>query len=106
MTYKVTEADAAHLTLNERDTVTSVLQNIAVILKTIRGSVPHYRAFGLPGDFIDRPIPAAKPLMHAAVKEAVEMYEPRAEVVGVTFIEDIAIPGRLIPTVEVKIIGQ
>lgn len=94
------------LRLNETDTAASILQNVAILLRTRQGTVPLYREFGLPQKFLDQPIPAARALLYAEVKEAVEAFEPRAEVVGVTFQEDAADPGRLIPVVEVEIIGE
>ncbi len=103
MTYKVSAADLTHIRLNETDPVASVLQNVAVILATRQGTSPLWRDGGLPQNFVDKPIPVAKPMLLAEVKEAVEKYEPRATVVGVTFANDTATPGRLIPTVEVKI---
>ena len=51
-------------------------------------------------------LPVAMPMMYSEVKEAVEEYEPRAEVVNVTFAADRNAPGRLIPTVEVNIINE
>lgn len=106
MTYKVTAADLNGLQLNVTDTVASVIQNIAVLLATRKGDVPLYRDFGLSQTFVDKPIPVARVLLHAEIKEAVELYEPRAEVVGITFQEDRSAPGRLIPTVEVEIINE
>ncbi|MCI8757344.1 MAG: GPW/gp25 family protein [Oscillospiraceae bacterium] len=52
------------------DPVESVLQNIAVILSTPKGSVPMYRDFGISVDILDRPIPVAKAMMTADIKEA------------------------------------
>lgn len=101
MTYTVTAGVA--LTLNETDTVASVLQNVAIILATRRGSCPMYRDFGISMDFLDRPIPVAKTLAYAEIKEAIETYEPRATVAGVTFEERLGSPGLLIPAVEVRI---
>ena len=63
-------------------------------------------SFGLPQKFVDKPLPVAMPMMYSEVKEAVEEYEPRAEVVNVTFAADRNAPGRLIPTVEVNIINE
>lgn len=102
MTYTV-KASAAAVTLNETDTVKSVLQNIAIILRTRRGSCPLYREFGLPMDFLDRPQPVAKAMAIAAIKEAVETFEPRVTVEDISFEEDANIPGILIPIVEVSI---
>ena len=106
MSYKVTASDIGAVQLNETDTVRSVLQNIAIILSTRQGTCPSYRGFGLPQKFVDKPLPVAMPMMYSVVKEAVEEYEPRAEVVNVTFAADRNAPGRLIPTVEVNIINE
>lgn len=103
MRYQVSAADLVAIRLSETDTVASVLQNVAIILATRQGTSPLYRQFGLPQKFLDKPIPVAKPMLYAEVKEAVEEFEPRAEVVGITFQEDAAAPGGLIPTVEVEI---
>lgn len=103
MAYKVSAADLQHIRLSETDTVSSILQNVAIILATRQGTSPLYRQFGLPQNFVDKPIPAAKPILFAEVKEAVEEFEPRAEVVGISFAEDKSSPGTLIPTVEVEI---
>lgn len=104
MIYSVTAGMA--LTLNETDPVASILQNVAIILATRRGSCPMYRSFGISMDFLDRPMPVAKTLAYAEIKEAIEAYEPRATVTGVTFSEDANTPGLLIPTVEVNIDAQ
>lgn len=103
MSYQISPGDLSKIRLNETDTTASVLQNIAIILATRQGAAPMYRAFGLPQKFVDKPIPVAKSMAYAEVKEAVEEYEPRAEVVNITFREDEGAPGRLIPTVEVNI---
>lgn len=106
MSYKVSANDLSSIRLNETDTVTSALQNVAIILATRQGTVPLYRGFGLSQRFVDKPIPIAKPMLYADVKEAVEEYEPRVEVIDITFQEDASVPGRLIPTVEVEIINE
>ena len=84
------------------DPVESVLQNIAVILSTPKGSVPMYRDFGISVDILDRPIPVAKAMMTADIKEAIEQWEPRVTFICVDFMED-ELNGRLIPMVEVEI---
>lgn len=105
MSYTVSPLDLTAITLNETDTVRSVLQNVAIILCTGQRTAPLGRELGLPMDLVDRPIPAAKPLLVASIREAVERYEPRAEVTAVSFAEDPSRPGRLVPTVEVTING-
>ena len=103
MSYTVTATDLTAIRFNEQELVNSVLQNIAIILSTRKGSIPLYRDFGLNMDFLDKPMPVAKVMMIAEVREAIERWEPRATVTDVSFTEDAAVPGRLIPTVEVEI---
>lgn len=106
MSYTVNATDLKNIRLNETDTLRSVLQNIAIILATPKGSVPLYREFGLSATFLDKPTPKAKMMMRAEVREAIERWEPRAQFVSMTFEERVTQPGTLWPTVEVEIIGD
>lgn len=103
MSYTVSAADLRSIRFNEKDELNAVLQNIAAILSTPMGTVPLYRDFGLDWSFLDKPIPIAKVQMVAPVREAIQRWEPRATVLDVSFSEDPAQPGILIPTVEVDI---
>lgn len=103
MSYMVSSQNMDSITLNETDTVKSVLQNVAIILKTRQQSVPLCRDFGLPMQFIDKPIPVARAMLVAEIHEAIAKYEPRATVLNVTFEVDYNVPGTLIPTVEVEV---
>lgn len=103
-TYQISGKDVTKLTLMAGNTVDSVKQNVAIILRTPRGSVPYYRDFGVPMVFLDKPVNVARTLMLSGVKEAVEQYEPRATVRSITELTvDESNPGILIPTVEVDI---
>jgi len=106
VSYKINATDLANIRFNDPELVSSVLQNIAVILSTPKGSVPLYREFGLTAVFLDKPMPVAEMMMRAEIREAIEKWEPRAQFVGVTFTENISQPGALWPTVEVEIIGE
>ena len=103
MSYYVSSDEPPELSLNERDTVRSVLQNIYLILKTPLGSVPMYREFGLDMSFIDRPLPAIRPLMLAAIRDAVDKFEPRANILNVEV--EAAELLKITWTVEVEILG-
>lgn len=93
----------SRISLNEPDTVKSILQNVAIILKTKRGTVPLYRQFGVSMDYLDKPMPVAAPLYHSQIREAIEEFEPRVEVINISFMTDPTTPGVLLPTVEVNI---
>lgn len=103
--YLVSANDLTAISLGERDTVTSVLQNIAVILSTPKGTVPGYREFGIDiSDILDRPENVAQPMLCAAIKEAIERFEPRAtSYIGTTFKSSKDNPGTMLPVVEVSI---
>ncbi len=104
--YKVSSTNAAALRLNETDTVKSVLQAIAIILSTPKGTVPMYRDFGVNMSFVDLPTPSAEQRMRNEIREAVEKWEPRAIVKDITFSREGIANGRLIPTVEVEITSE
>ena len=60
MSYKVSAADGYSLSLQQDSELLSVLQNIALLLNTKRGTVPMHREFGLPMEFVDKPIDVAR----------------------------------------------
>jgi len=103
MSYFVSIKDDRGISLNEKDTVKSVLQNIKIILLTRQFSVPLYRDFGLPMQFLDRPMVAAKALLIAEIKDAIAEYEPRATVIDIAVEADLSSPGKLNAIVEVDI---
>lgn len=103
MAYTVKAYALEKINLAPEDTTEEVLQNVAVILSTPKFSVPLERGLGLAQRFLDKPISAAQSILISEVLEAIEEFEPRAEVENVTF-ELGDRPGTLIPIVEVKII--
>lgn len=106
MGYKISMSDIGAINLNEADYTKSILQNVSIILRTIKGSCPMYRDFGIDATLIDRPIPAAKVLLFSQIREAIEEYEPRVRVTSVDFDAQGEMQGKLIPVVEVEIIDE
>mgnify|MGYP002625792406 FL=1 len=98
-------AGMSGINFSPQSTAEEVIQNVRCILATRKGSVPFDRAFGVSWDMLDRPLPVAKAMMIAVVVEAVQEYEPRAEVRGVRFDADAtdAMEGRLSPVVTIEI---
>lgn len=103
MSYTITPDGLGALQLNETDPVRSVVQNVAIILSTFIGTVPLYREFGITSQYIDKPTSIVKPMLHAEIREKIAKYEPRAEVVSVTFEERV---DGLTPIVEVNILNE
>ena len=60
------------------------------------------REMGLDAEYLHKPQPAAETLLYQTIADAIEEYEPRAELVSIDFEEDAA-SGVIIPVVEVEI---
>jgi len=103
MAYVVKAFSLKKIDLAPKTTVEEVLQNVAIIISTPKFSVPLDRGLGLAQRFIDKPIQTAQPILISEVLDAIEDYEPRAEVVNVSAMMGDR-PGALIPIVEVNII--
>ena len=101
MTYTVPYTPKA-ITLGESNRVQSILQNLSIIFRTRLGSVPMYRQFGIPMNFLDKPVNVALPILIVEAREAIMKFEPRAEFVSATFSHSN--DGTLIPQVEVNIL--
>lgn len=88
----------------ESDTVKSVVQNITLLLNTKKGTVPMYREFGLPMEFIDKPMDVAETMAALEISEAIEEFEPRAALKDLTITETKE--GKMAVIVEVTINEQ
>ena len=106
MAYIVTAYENPKINLAPETIVEEVLQNVSMIISTPQYTVPLDRGFGLPQRFIDKPLPIAQAILVSEVLDAIEKYEPRAEIGNITFVQDQngAQAGKLIPRVEVNII--
>lgn len=94
------DTDAA-LVFAEGDEITSIVQNIVILLNTRKGSIPLYRDFGLPMEFIDKPAEVAETLATLEISEALEKFEPRAALKDLRFMPSR--DGRMSIQVEVSI---
>ena len=106
MAHIVTAYENKKINLSPETVIEEVLQNVVIIISTPQFTVPLDRGFGLPQRFLDKPISVAKAILVAEVLNAIEKYEPRAEIENITFVEEEqeAKTGKLIPRVEVNII--
>ena len=81
-----------------------VLQNVAIILATVEGSVPLDRDFGTLWQIVDDPRPIALQRAKADIIAAIEEHEPRAVVEEITFSRgDSPTGGQLVPTITLSI---
>lgn len=85
--------------------VTEIIQNVRIILSTIRGSVFLDRDFGLNPDFIDLPQMQAAFKYREEIINQIERYEPRVTVLEINFKTDQnnLIDGSLLPVVKIEI---
>lgn len=87
----------------ENDLTTSVLQNLMCLVSTRKGTIPMYRDFGLPMQWIDKPIDVAQTLMVQEITEAVEEFEPRCKLLNIEFDTSGVASARLTAILEVEI---
>lgn len=80
--------------------VSEILQNVKMILLTVKGTAPLDRNFGLPFDILDIPINRPAQIT-AAVAKALSIYEPRAKLKKLTF--SGSVDGKLIPKITIEI---
>ena len=78
-----------------------VVQNVRMIISTVKYSVPMDREFGIEGAILDRPVNVAKAHLTNEIFRAVRRYEPRAEITDINFDGDES--GRLTPKIKVQI---
>lgn len=104
MAYIVKAYDFGSISLAPETTEAEVVQNVAMIISTPKFSVPLDRGLGLACEYMHKPVQIAQSMLVAEVLDAIEKYEPRAEVVSVTF-EIGESPGSMIPVVEVSVNG-
>lgn len=69
----------------ENDEIKSIKQNIAMLLNTKKGTIPMYREFGLPMEFVDKPINVAETMATFEISEALDAFEPRATLKDMRF---------------------
>ena len=82
-----------------------VLQNVAMIWSTPKGTVPLNRDFGLDWSVVDQPLPKARALLISDGITQTRKYEPRARIVKVEWPQTVeqSAEGALYPILTVEI---
>lgn len=100
----IVRSDASpDISLIENDLVKSVSQNLLLIISTRKGTIPMYREFGLPMNFVDKPAEVAEALIVSEITEAVEEFEPRCELKKIDFEPNAYSPWKLTVILGVEI---
>lgn len=101
MTYEINGGEMPPLNLAPVTLAEEVMQNVRMIISTIKYSVPMDREFGIDGAVVDRPINIAKAHLSNEIFRAVRRYEPRAVIESIEFNGDES--GQLTPKIKVQI---
>jgi len=85
--------------------INEIIQNVRMILSTIKGSVYLDRDFGLDPDLIDMPQMQAAFKYREEIINQIERYEPRVNVLEINFTTDKndLMNGTLLPVVKIEI---
>lgn len=78
-----------------------VVQNVRMIVTTVRGSVPLYRDFGIDPRVIDAPTQIANARLSTDIIRQVRKYEPRAKITQMSFNQDTN--GDTVPTISIAV---
>jgi phage baseplate assembly protein W len=97
------EKQDSQINLFPKNLIEEVTQNVQMILRSPKYSVPLDRDFGTSHKQLDTPVNVAQPKLIMEIVDAIEKYEPRAEITKINFKVDEAKSGKLIPVVGVKI---
>lgn len=101
MTYEINGGETPSINFAPATIAEEVIQNVRMIISTVKYSVPMDREFGIDGAVVDRPINIAKAHLSNEIFRAVRRYEPRAVIESIDFDGDES--GQLTPKIKVQI---
>ena len=78
MEYEI-ELEPGKINLMPTSEAEEIMQNVRMILQTMRGSVPLYREFGVSGELVDKPVNLVSNRLTAEYARAIQKWEPRAK---------------------------
>ncbi len=102
MAYMVDTTKESEINIAPTTVYEEVIQNLYFLYSSVEYDIPLDRELGLSGTYIDRMIETAEALVVADIYDKTEEYEPRAEIVNISFEADYQM-GVLKPIVEVEI---
>ncbi len=108
MPYFVSVAPLENIKIVPSNIIEEVIQNVQCILSSMQGTCPMYREFGVNNRALDRPYPIAKSIIINDIYDAIQEFEPRADIKNISFKENEnnILLGRLNPVVEIEIRGS
>lgn len=104
MSEYIVSSQEYELTFAPVNTVEEVIQNVRMILTTMKGTVPLDRDFGIDATIVDKPLAVVQAQLARDIVNAVNKYEPRARVKNVQYEDSSgAVNGVLKPIVRIEI---
>ena len=88
MNYFIEDDGNTHYSLCENNRDRSILQNVMLLISTRKGTVPMYRDFGIPMDYLDKPATIAATIAAKEINDALDKFEPRAKLKNIYFKSD------------------
>ena len=79
-----------------------IIQNVITICSTLKGTVPLDRDFGVDTGLLDLPVNTARAKVSAQFIDAIRRFEPRADVVKVSF-NDNGFKEAVLPVVSIRL---
>ena len=104
MTLEISNA-ATPIKIMPANEIEEIVQNVRMIISTLKGTVPMDREFGLNGALLDEPISATQAKMTASIAAAIKKFEPRARLAGVSYDGQLS-DGELKMTVQIEIVER
>jgi len=100
-------SDEMDLSLEPKTHIDEVVQQLYILLNTIKGECPMYRDFGINNEYLHMPINVIQTAITMAVMESVKKYVPEVKVVNIRFETDKlrAMEGIMNPVLEVMDVG-
>lgn len=88
--------------------IESILQNLRVIVETLKFEIPLMRAFAHDGRLLDSPTPLVTARLVGELTDAIERYEPRIQIEGIWLDEErngrgAFMDGRLTPRIRFRL---
>lgn len=105
MLYEISTSGSYDWKIMPSTEIDEVIQNVQMILATMKLTVPLDREFGISANVIDTPISATQARLTAEVAMAVRKFEPRARVERIKYGGNMS-NGELNMTVVVEIIEK
>ena len=103
MKVSIDTSKKVELSLKPQTKAEAIVQQLYIIIQTIRGEVPMYREFGTDHSYKDMPLQVARSMYIGAISEAIDKYMPEVTLSQVNFQNDSDYGNLLMCSIEVTV---